>query len=88
MSFYNLWRKVEEHKAIKEHLGTSGIQRWSAGEIFPVRIQIIGSGPGRVQAIAPGGIVVADEEFESMKTDFPDVHRRVEDKAREYLHNR
>ena len=83
-SFYELWKEVEAHQG---HVGTGGIQRHSAGEIFPLRVQIKAhglSGSGRIQVMAPGGEMVADEEYGSMD-EFKDAHRRAEYIAKQFL---
>ena len=64
--------------------GMGGIQSWSVGEIFPWRIVVVGHGPGRVQAVAPGGRLLAEFPFSKMGKggDFGQAHDKAEDACR------
>lgn len=89
MSFYTFWeaiKKYEEVEAHQGHFGTGGIQKHSMGVIFPLRIQIVGHGPGKIQ-VMDGATVVIEEPFESMGDDgdFKDAHQRAEAQAMELI---
>jgi len=86
MSYYSFWERLHEAEKVG-HLGTGGIQGWSAGDIFPYTIRIVGHGPGTVQAMAPGGEVVYQQKFEKMGVDgdFQRAHQEVEQYVKDNL---
>lgn len=83
MNFFELYRTM------KEHVGAGGVQRWSAGEIFPYTIKVVGHGPGKVVLWHPEQGDVKEFPFTSMEPggDFGDAHKAAEQLGTELLWN-
>ena len=77
--------KFTDWLEVKGHLGKGGVQAWSAGDIYPYRIKIIGHGPGEIQGVSPEGEVVSSRSFETMGDDFKSMHREVEAEVMEIM---